>query len=73
MKNKTDLMPNVESKPALGSDWVDANADYLFNFAIGQVRDAVMLHRARKQLREQLGGWWFGEPTQKASDGRLNL
>ncbi len=39
MKNKTDLMPNVESKPALGSDWVDANADYLFNFAIGQVRD----------------------------------
>src|SRR6266568_4002092 len=40
MENKTDLMPNVESKPALGSDWVDANADYLFNFAIGQVRDA---------------------------------
>jgi RNA polymerase sigma-70 factor (TIGR02943 family) len=21
----------------------------------------VMLHRARKQLREQLSGWWFGE------------
>jgi RNA polymerase sigma-70 factor (TIGR02943 family) len=21
----------------------------------------VMLHRARKQLRDQLGGWWFGE------------
>jgi RNA polymerase sigma-70 factor (ECF subfamily) len=21
----------------------------------------VMLHRARKQLREELGGWWFGE------------
>ena len=23
----------------------------------------VMLHRARKQLREQLGGWWFGGET----------
>jgi RNA polymerase sigma factor (sigma-70 family) len=21
----------------------------------------VMLHRARKQLREELSGWWFGE------------
>lgn len=25
----------------------------------------VMLHRARKQLREQLGGWWFGEPARE--------
>ena len=40
MKNETGLMTNVESTPALGSDWVDAHADYLFNFAIGQVRDA---------------------------------
>src|SRR6266550_9561463 len=39
-KNETDLMTNAESNPALGSDWVDAHADYLFNFAIGQVRDA---------------------------------
>ena len=40
MKNATDLMTNAEGQPALGSDWVDAHADYLFNFAIGQVRDA---------------------------------
>jgi RNA polymerase sigma factor (sigma-70 family) len=32
----------------------------------------VMLHRARKQLREQLGGWWSGEPAPKVSDTRLN-
>ena len=25
----------------------------------------VMLHRARKQLREQLGGWWFGESQER--------
>jgi RNA polymerase sigma-70 factor (ECF subfamily) len=31
---------NIGSGPALSSDWVDAHADYLFNFAIGQVRDA---------------------------------
>ena len=27
----------------------------------------VMLHRGRKQLREQLGGWWFGERTNHAA------
>jgi len=208
MKNGTYSMINVESQPALGSDWADAHADYLFNFAVGQVRDVsvaedlvqetflaavkaqnsfggkssartwlvgilrhkiydhlrkacreravrhdpmpmdeaesweestlwlhdvaaesqlpsrrmeldefranlelalgklppriaqvfqlyeveerpnrevcaqmnisesnlwVMLHRARKQLREQLGGLWFGEPTEKAPDARLNF
>jgi hypothetical protein len=31
-----------------------------------------MLHRARKQLREQLGDWWFGEVRQQVSDVRLN-
>jgi len=40
MKDSTDGMAKAESEPALGSDWVDAHADYLFNFAIGQVRDA---------------------------------
>src|SRR6266436_3610327 len=30
MKNETDLTKDVESQPALGSDWVDAHADYLF-------------------------------------------
>src|SRR6516162_7432685 len=32
----------------------------------------VMLHRARKQLREQLGGWWFGEAAHKVSDERTH-
>ena len=40
MKNATDVMMNAESQAVLGSHWVDAHADYLFNFAIGQVRDA---------------------------------
>ena len=39
MKNETELTTKAEGQPALGSDWVDAHADYLFNFAIGQVRD----------------------------------
>ena len=30
---------NIGCEPALSSDWVEAHADYLFNFAIGQVRD----------------------------------
>ena len=33
----------------------------------------VMLHRARKQLREHLGGWWFGEQSEKAPETRLKL
>ena len=208
MKNQSELMTDTASTPTLGSDWVTTHADYLFNFAVGQVRDVhiaedlvqetflaavkahdkfggkssertwlvgilrhkifdhlrktcreravrhdpmpandaevweesalwlhdvaaesqlpsrrielnefrenlevalgklppriaqvfqlyeleerpnrevcaqmnisesnlwVMLHRARKQLREQLGGWWFGEQTEKASDARLNF
>ncbi len=40
MKNATNVAVEAGNKPALGKDWVDANADYLFNFAIGQVRDA---------------------------------
>src|SRR5262245_1094360 len=39
MKNTIDSATNVENKPALSSDWVNAHADYLFNFAFGQVRD----------------------------------
>jgi RNA polymerase sigma-70 factor (ECF subfamily) len=39
MTTTADVTANVERKPALSSDWVDAHADYLFNFAIGQVRD----------------------------------
>src|SRR5262245_33042039 len=33
----------------------------------------VMLHRARKQLREQLGGWWFGAPGQNISEASDKL
>ena len=28
----------------------------------------VMLHRGRKQLREQLGGWWFGETKERSAE-----
>ncbi len=34
-----DMTADRQRKPALSSDWVEAHADYLFNFAIGQVRD----------------------------------
>lgn len=34
---KTNVKAGCE--PALSSDWVNAHADYLFNFAVGQVRD----------------------------------
>jgi len=39
MTNTADLIAGPERDPALGCDWVEAHADYLFNFAIGQVRD----------------------------------
>jgi RNA polymerase sigma-70 factor, ECF subfamily len=33
----------------------------------------VMLHRARKQLRQELGSWWFDDTTEEVSDTRLKL
>jgi RNA polymerase sigma-70 factor (ECF subfamily) len=33
----------------------------------------VMLHRARKHLREQLRAWWLGEPTHQPSTSDLDL
>jgi RNA polymerase sigma-70 factor (TIGR02943 family) len=39
MTTETDLT-TVPSAPACREDWVDAHADYLFNFAVGQVRSA---------------------------------
>jgi RNA polymerase sigma-70 factor (ECF subfamily) len=39
MKTTAEVTANRESRPALSDDWVNAHADYLFNFAIGQVRD----------------------------------
>jgi RNA polymerase sigma-70 factor (ECF subfamily) len=40
MNTIVETIPNTECEPALSNDWVDAHADYLFNFAVGQVRDA---------------------------------
>jgi RNA polymerase sigma-70 factor (ECF subfamily) len=39
MTTTADVTVELERKPALSCDWVDAHADYLFNFAVGQVRD----------------------------------
>lgn len=39
MTTETDLTA-VPSDPAFREDWVDTHADYLFNFAVGQVRNA---------------------------------
>jgi len=39
MTTTADVTTRIEGKAALTSDWVDTHADYLFNFAIGQVRD----------------------------------
>ena len=33
----------------------------------------VMLHRARKQLREHLQNWWSAEPVQKGPNVRVNF
>ena len=33
----------------------------------------VMLHRARKQLREELSCWWSAEPAEKMPENRINL
>jgi RNA polymerase sigma-70 factor, ECF subfamily len=40
MTTTRDMTATVESKAALTCDWVETHADYLFNFAIGQMRDA---------------------------------
>jgi RNA polymerase sigma-70 factor (TIGR02943 family) len=34
-----EMNPNVGGGPTFSNDWVETHADYLFNFAIGQVRD----------------------------------
>jgi len=39
MTTRADVTDEHEGKPVLSSDWVDAHADYLFNFAVGQVQD----------------------------------
>jgi RNA polymerase sigma-70 factor (ECF subfamily) len=39
MKVIAETNSNPGCEPVLSSNWVEAHADYLFNFAIGQVRD----------------------------------
>ncbi len=39
MNMAAEISPNIENESALSSDRVEAYADYLFNFAVGQVRD----------------------------------
>ena len=80
MNDATDLMTNAESQPVLGSDWVDAHADYLFNFAIGQVRDANIAEDlvqdtflAAVKAQHSFGGkssartWLVGRPVSSAT------
>src|SRR5262245_25250947 len=47
------------------------NREVCARMNISQSNLWVMLHRARKQLREQLGGWWFGEAAPGGSEARL--
>ncbi len=46
------------------------NREVCAQMNISQSNLWVMLHRARKQLREQLAGWWFGEAARRTSDDR---
>jgi RNA polymerase sigma-70 factor (ECF subfamily) len=39
MSTIAEPIPNAAGESSLSSDWVDAHADYLFNYAVGQVRD----------------------------------
>ena len=50
-----------------------ANREVCEQLNISESNLWVMLHRARKQLREHLDGWWSAEPAQKASDARVNF
>jgi RNA polymerase sigma-70 factor, ECF subfamily len=34
-----EAIPNLGHEFAWSNDWVEAQSDYLFNFAVGQVRD----------------------------------
>ena len=48
------------------------NAEVCRQLNISESNLWVMLHRARKQLREQLGGWWNGESQQNPRANTLN-
>ena len=40
MNNTATVAVKLEANATMPDDWVEAHGDYLFNFAIGQVRDA---------------------------------
>ena len=40
MNNTANVAANMESNTTMPDQWVEAHGDYLFNFAIGQLRDA---------------------------------
>jgi RNA polymerase sigma-70 factor (ECF subfamily) len=40
MNNTASVAAKVETNATTPEDWVEAHGDYLFNFALGQVRDA---------------------------------
>ena len=39
MKNPSSTIPTGGCKTALSNNWFELHADYLFNFAIGQMRN----------------------------------
>jgi RNA polymerase sigma-70 factor (ECF subfamily) len=47
------------------------NPDVCAQMNISESNLWVMLHRARKQLRQELGGWWFGDTSEEVSDTPL--
>lgn len=48
------------------------NAEVCARMNISESNLWVMLHRARKQLREQLAGWWNGEVSEEKRGNVLN-
>jgi RNA polymerase sigma-70 factor (ECF subfamily) len=42
MKTDVNVAPNPGTQNPAACDWVEAHADYLFNFALGQVRDTTI-------------------------------
>jgi len=42
MTTATNAAPRIENESVNACDWVEGHADYLFNFAVGQVRDTAV-------------------------------
>lgn len=48
-----------------------SNAEVCERMSISESNLWVMLHRARQQLREHLGGWWYDERVGRRADSTL--